>query len=388
MKPYYARLAASLLTRAAEPELRPSAEERAAAIARIETALRDKGARQRRRRWATGVLAFAGTAAAAFAIHLGTPAEGGPAVSALVSPIGAGARVLTPTGIEPLLSGAALLPGSRLIADPTGGANVHLSTGTEIEVHPDTSMQFDEAGPIERFTLSRGDMLARVAKLHAGQRFIVSTPDAEVEVHGTVFRVAVVESDAGCAAGNQTRVEVLEGIVEVRANGTVSRVRPGERWPAACGRPKDRSKERIDAQGAEPSNPSPQATLEPSNPSPQARLEPGRARSPRRSRESASLKAQPQPSREDLSRTKVQNELFAQAVSASHAGDTGAAVSKFQALTNQYPGSPLAEGAAAERMRLLATSDPVAAQRAAREYLARYPRGFAIHDAFAILKGR
>ena len=59
-----------------------------------------------------------------------------------------------------------------------------------------------------------------------------------------------------------------------------------------------------------------------------------------------------------------------EAISASHA--------------KAYPRSPLREAADAQRMNILAGIDRARARAAAREYLARYPRGFARADAEAI----
>src|SRR5262249_42751611 len=62
--------------------------------------------------------------------------------------------------------------------------------------------------------------------LGTGERFLVRTRDAEVEVRGTVFRVAA-------AQGRIERVEVSEGVVEVRHDGASQTIRAGESWTPA-----------------------------------------------------------------------------------------------------------------------------------------------------------
>jgi outer membrane protein assembly factor BamD (BamD/ComL family) len=59
------------------------------------------------------------------------------------------------------------------------------------------------------FALERGFALAEIQTLEPGFRFVVSTPNAEVEARGTVFSVAVEQG------GGET-VRVAEGSVEVR----------------------------------------------------------------------------------------------------------------------------------------------------------------------------
>ena len=378
--PYYARLAAKLLARAPEVTLAPSASQRSVIVLQIESALRKKALRRRQARWAAVVASFA--AAAAAVLFIARRPQSGSLASAVVTaignPSGSGARVLTASGSEPLLSGAPLLPGRHLVANPDGGAALRLSTGTELTLEHNANLVFSEAGPTEHFILSQGALQARVAKLQAGQRFIISTPDADVEVHGTVFRVAVVEPDPGCSAFERTRVEVLEGIVEVRSRGESSYVHPGEHWPAACATSLAAS-----ATTAAPhEEPPPAAPLTSAfdHPAPTAR----RALA---ARPHAAVSAEPV-SEAARALAKAQNELFSQGIAARRSGDSATALGKFQALQSQFPNSPLAESAAAERMRTLALGNPAAARRAAREYLARYPRGFAVSDADSILAGR
>ena len=379
--PYYARLAARLLAQAPQVSVPPSANQRNAAIAQIEVALRMKAKRRRQARFGAAVVTFAAAAAAAAAVFVPRRPLPAPVASAVVTavgnPSGSGARLLSSAGSEPLRSGSPLLPGGSLVANADGGAALRLSTGTEIAVEHDAHLVFSEAGPTEHFILSQGAMQAHVARLQPGQRFIISTPDADVEVHGTVFRVAVVEPNPGCGAGSRTRVEVLEGVVEVRAKGESSYVHPGERWPAVCA-------PSVAAAGSvvpEAEAPRPERARE-------ALRSNARTRGLQRPGNSGKAIASAPVSEAARALAKAQNELFLQGISARRSGDSATALSRFQALQTQFPNSPLAESAAAERMRTLAPGNRAGAIRAAREYLARYPRGFAVPEADAILAGQ
>jgi hypothetical protein len=366
--PHFAGLAAKVLTRATPPVVPPRESERAEAIRLIEQAILQKARRKRRVRWAyAGGVALAVAASAALLLRAPQRAVAlaSPVVVAVGQPTGSGVRLLTSTGSEPLLSGSPLPPGGRLVADANGGAALHLSTGTEIAIEHNANLTFNDAGPTEQFVLSEGSIHAHVAKLAAGQRFIVSTPDAEVEVRGTRFTVGIVDADASCGAGTRTRVAVSEGVVEVRSGGLSSFVHPGESWPAHC------------SAGT--------ATVAKTE-------EPGRTSSaPRAATPGGALRGSaPSASVEPVtvaSRLAEQNDLFAQGVAARRSGDSARAISAFDTLLSRYPSSALAESATAERMRALAKANPMAAQRAAKEYLARYSQGFARRDAEAILAG-
>ena len=108
---------------------------------------------------------------------------------------------------------------------------------------------------VERVSLSEGTLDLAVRKLSSGERFMVVTDDAEVEVRGTVFEV---EAHAGRIAG----VSVSEGKVEVRHRGALSVVAAGGAWrppvemgAVAMGAPPPNPRERVLAMGAASSSP-------------------------------------------------------------------------------------------------------------------------------------
>jgi hypothetical protein len=91
--------------------------------------------------------------------------------------------------------------------------------------------------------------------------------------------------------------------------------------------------------------------------------------------------APPAPSATDLA---AQNDLFAAAVRAKKAGQLLEAARLFERLMTEHPRGPLVESAAVQRMKALATVDPAAGARAASDYLARFPGGFARPEAEAL----
>lgn len=254
----------------------------------------------------------------------------------------------------PLEAETALAPGSRLLVGQVAGAHLSLSTGTRIAIEPGSDVALVGHGRAAVFSLGGGSLRADVAKLAPDEQFVVRTADSEVEVHGTSFRVSVVPPDASCGEGATTRVSVYEGTVTVRRNGRVESVERGEEWPRGCAH----------AQGSAPS---------PAPVSAEARAETSR------------IAPRPAP-RVDVSNLAEQNDQFADAMSAKRRGDATAALAAFDRFLAMHPTSHLAENAAAERMKVLATFDRASARAAAKQYLARYPAGFARDDARAILE--
>jgi hypothetical protein len=210
-------------------------------------------------------------------------------VSAVLELRGNGTEIVGPAGTRTPLGSLGLRPGGRVLAGSSGGATVQLSTGTRTAIEHDTSLEFENAGPDERFFLATVVRPGESWPGHRGVALPVATPPAQVE--------------------------------HVVAHG----VAPKPLEPAS-----------VAAKGS--------------------------------GQEHASSIAQ-------------QNELFSEAIVARRLGDNAAAVGSFELFVARYPESPLAESAAVHRLGLLRRLDPVAARSAARSYLARYPSGYARHDA-------
>jgi ferric-dicitrate binding protein FerR (iron transport regulator) len=367
-----------LLANESLPDAEPSEARRAQSIDVIARALSAKLRRRARRVWASGLVAMAVAGVLGYLGVQRFSSGGQPTVtrpvSAIVKPSGSGTEILNPAGPQRLVGAAALQPGGSIVAGDGGGATVQLSTGTLLAVEHDTHLAFENAGMVQRFFLSRGALQAKVAKLADGQRFIVRTPDAEVEVRGTVFRVAISDPAASCAGGARTQVSVSEGVVEVRSAGASVYVRPGETWPANCARGPASA---LGATHVMPPQPIPALTPKPGN-----RVIEVEAPNQAAERRAAAVSEQAGTEASSLAR---QNQLFADAVAARRRGDSAGAISAFELLTARFPSSPLSESAAVQRMNLLQGLNPTAARAAARQYLVRYPRGYAKDDAEKLL---
>ena len=97
---------------------------------------------------------------------------------------------------------------------------------------PRRASRLTALGATQRFDVESGTLEADVAKVPLGGRFIVATGDAEVEVKGTRFEVAVVPTASACAPFARTQVMVQEGVVVVRFAGGEVRLPAGSVWPA------------------------------------------------------------------------------------------------------------------------------------------------------------
>lgn len=361
--PRYAAAAAKLISKHL-PSATVVAGDEARGVATIEHAMR---ARVRRRR-AVGVGSALAVAAGVLLVATqlpklhGSSAGVSAAVSIDVTPSGNGAALARTAGEEPLRTRVSIESGQRIDTPRDGGASLRLSTGTSMTLAGRTSFRVDSQGSTQRFSLQQGELVAQVAKLSAAQRFIVNTPDAEIEVRGTRFRLRVVEHPETCGSGTRTRLEVTEGAVEVRVPGLgVTSVTAGQLWPTDCSGEPARQL---------PAPPAPVALPAAATPSTHAhqtgKVVPSGAATPVTDAERASALA-------------PQNDLFAEGVARGRQGDTGGALRAYQALISRFPSSPLAENAMVERMRLLGATPDGSAE--AKRYLTRYPRGFAVGEA-------
>jgi ferric-dicitrate binding protein FerR (iron transport regulator) len=363
--PRYATAAAKLIARHLP---KPTSElvERDRSIATIERAIR---ARSRRRRWlgAGSALAVAAAlllAAQATLLH-GRSASASAPVVINVSPSGEGAALQAGEVALPLLPRAVLEAGQRIETPANGGAALQFSTGTSMKLAGSTAFKVDSQGAVEHFSLQRGELSANVAKLTVGQRFIVTTPDAEVEVRGTRFRLSVLGQGQACGAGTRTRLEVSEGVVEVRVPGNVIEVKAGQHWPSDCV-----SAEPLNDLGVNADRP---ATSRAPAFAPKHGVAPAPA--------AAAPNGEAERALERTSALAAPNDLFAEGVAKRRQGDVSGALRAYQELLSRFPRSALAENALVERMRLLASTGNPAATAEAKRYLARYPAGFAFKEA-------
>lgn len=370
--------AAQALGDAAErtPTSPPTRDARAKAIAAMELALRARASQKRRRGWYVRLAVAASVllgALGAQRLHasrvdasLGLASRAGLGEEPFATGrCLAGSASAFRAGRSVPFDGARLASGDRVVTPADAHAEIALSDGTSVVLAPTADVTFAREGRAHAFGLDHGAVRARVSKLRDGDRFLVRTKDAEVEVRGTVFEVSLVPPDPACGDDTPTRVRVTEGVVVVRSRGVEARVGAGEAWPRGCAPP-----------APAPSTPSTTSAPRPTSSSSAALVV---AAAPRPSATAPTSSAAPP--RDGLAE---KNDLFSSALAAKRRGDLRTALSGFSAYLTQYPGGELAENAAAQRLGLLSTLDPPRAAAAAREYLARWPKGFAREEARAL----
>lgn len=400
-RPELAKLAAELLADDRVDVLPPSAEDEARAIELVAGAI-EAGRRRRQRRTAiaagVGALALAaGLAGLRLVGHsqqrsqLGawsgsdkTQAVRAPGGSVVGHVIAGDVRVLRDGHDVALGEGTALAVADRIVASG-GRASLAFSTGTHVVVERGSDVTLAEGGLVQRFDLVSGSVRADVAKLRPGERFVVRTADTEVEVRGTSFLVAVVPKHA-CGVPSATEVSVSEGKVWVRFGTDETVLSAGESWPPPCTTLPAREEHAaaVHALGSQQQGfglraPAGHVGAAPAAAAGNARpitTTSGLAPTP-----GAVAVADAVPG-SDLA---GQNRAFEDALSAKRRGDSAGALSRFDRFLARYPQSPLVESAMAERMRLLAGTDPSRAQEAATQYLAGYPSGFAAAEARSLV---
>jgi len=336
----YAERAARLL-RAARARIRPHRSVTVdSAISVLAEAIVRSASRRRRRR----TTALIGTATAILSVALAmvwTPWRSRPPVFSvqgavfavrprLVAAAGALATLTTPGGqVHPLSSGHEWLVGEGLRNDALPLA-LSAADGTTITLQPRSDLKLVRADTQRWLRLASGGVSVHVAKLRADERFVIATPDAEVEVRGTRFHVAIAPPDGACGGGTATRVVVEEGVVVVRSAGRSFDVEAASRWPAAC---------------AEPSEPAPSPTRS-SGPAKRPPQGPPWLRSSPHGEVSAP------------STLATENDLFGAALKAERAGDRRSAAQLLDVLVSRFPASPLAESAKKARARLDSSPTP------------------------------
>lgn len=203
-----------------------------------------------------------------------------------------------------------------------GAARVDLSSATTLqleELEPETQV----------FRLNAGRVDVSVPKVPGRNRLVkVTTENAIVTVHGTVFSVEVRHEDRKPI----TTVGVTRGLVSVDLAGERVMLGAGESWNSRDGR----SAEQVPP----PVNPVAEASVELTEETvvPRARVV----------RRVPAAPASVQASKASASDLAEQNRLFGQALRARDQGDDAAAIAHLRQLLGEYPGSPLRTTAQAE----------------------------------------
>jgi hypothetical protein len=231
-----------------------------------------------------------------------------------------------------------LQPGEALYGDPgelatadNGSAELVSAAGLGLRLGGATRVSL--AGLVgaeakNQVELRDGTLTCSVPHLHEGQHFSVTTPDARVVVHGTVFSVRV---DSAHLKGAQTCVQVTDGVVVVQHAGTEVALNTGDRWGCEA--------------KAEPALPSAAPT---SDGTPEASAEPASMLPPApHAAASAVVHAAARPGT-----LSEENRLFRDALAAERLGQRARAQSLLGQLLTSYPSSPLAPEAHRAQARL------------------------------------
>lgn len=289
----------------------------------------------------------------------------------------------------------------------------------ETTLRPSDDARFERAksDTLEVVTLTHGALDVTVRRLLPHERFVVRTRDAEVEVHGTAFRI-----EAG--QGRIRHVAVHEGSVEVRYAGFSAIIPQGGSWRATDASTAGNGNATDPSTGAEKAEPAtadngPTAAREPSNDARSAsraatetgsasRAAPNRGATAARAtpataaRERSAESAKPDAAKPDAAKpetAKPETEApatratspaardFAEAIQAVGRGEHGAAVARLQAFSRDYP----ADARSDEADYLLAIALQRAgrtdeARAAAQRYLADRPNGAHRPQAQAIAR--
>jgi TolA-binding protein len=199
---------------------------------------------------------------------------------------------------------------------------------------------------VEKIVLESGSLSIRVQKARAARRVVVVLPDGELEDIGTTFSVSA-------AGARTTRVTVEEGSVVLRLRGA----RPivlgaGDSWPPSS---------------------APSAAASPAPSAPDVAPSPPRVTAPGASTTSTFAPVTPVAP----SPRSEPSADFRAASAALNAGDHAGAARLFTNFLSSHPRDPRVEDAAYLRVIAFHRSlDKNATERAAGEYLKRFPSGF------------
>ena len=355
----YARLAARLLNQQqVEGSELPADVRRDAVVAALALAIAAKARRRRMVALSAATLALAAGLVVVLKLTGGSGLSGskpGAGADMVVEhATGSGNQLVRAGSPRPLPDLGVLAVGDSVRSGTDGMATLGYANGTRITLSSSAHLRIDALGSTRRFSLSSGQLQAHVAKLGQGERFVVSTPDSEVEVRGTVFTVAV-DSPPRCRdSASSSTVSVSEGAVWVHSGDKQVVLQPGESWATPCSDPRNTAAEvAAHAPVVMPGHAGPSersvvhrtATARVGStaaPAPGQRelvpsIEPARTPAPPAS----------------VSRLAEQNDLFSAAMAAERQGQHDLALRKLDDLVEHYPGGPLSESARAQRQRIL-----------------------------------
>jgi ferric-dicitrate binding protein FerR (iron transport regulator) len=362
----YARLAARLLNqqRSESPQAPPQAPadvRRDAVVAAMALAIAAKARRRRLVALSAATLALAAGVVVVVKLTGGSGLWGAKpgAGSALIveHASGSGNQLVRAGSVQALPDLGVLAVGDSVRSGDGGTATLGYANGTRITLSPSARLRIDGLGATRRFSLSSGQLQAHVAKLGQGERFVVSTPDSEVEVRGTVFAVAVDSSPSRCRdSASQSIVSVSEGAVWVRSGDKQVVVQPGESWVTPCLDSRETAEEATAAAGSPvvmPDRVEPTGRTVLHKPAPAKVTSAAVPVTGQRELAPGSESARTPAPTSAVSRLAEQNDLFSAAMAAERQGQHDLALRKLDELVARYPGGPLSESARAQRQRIL-----------------------------------
>ncbi len=315
------------------------------------------------RLWAPGFALVAAAAAVLIVVALGRGHWGNTgAVERTVAALSGDVSLVTPGRAPHRVQGVTKLGGLEHIqTGEQGSAQLRLGVAS-VELSQSTLLVVEPPAPRTQVGLERGSALFDVLPRGKGESFVVETPDSQVTVVGTRFRISV-------ASPKETRVEVLAGRVQVRHGGEQRLLLPGESWSSTTWAAPEVAGTAVDCARPESSVLTPGMAPAAADSGSHRTAEVGSSRSSGASSVAGSTLSE-------------ETRLFGAAMQARRAGDDPRAVASLQQLLARYPASQLAQNARVELFRLYAHEGRRAeAAAAARRYLAQHPGGFAAEEA-------
>lgn len=256
-----------------------------------------------------------------------------------------------------------------------------------VSVRAERSAQWSRRveGQLETVVLQSGVLAIHVDRAVTQRRLLVVLPDGELEDVGTTFSVSA-------DAGRTTRVLVQDGSVVLRLRGKPALVLgAGEAWSAAS-MPLEMPPP-PDSAVAPPAPPSALPSSRGARASPASPIASGTSAGRANAGAAATTaNGSANPPATQVAPAAASAELtsstaFRAAMTAFNSGDNARAEALFSHFLAQHPRDPHAEDAAYLRiLSLQRRGDGAGTRQAARDYLARFPRGFRHAEVDALLR--
>lgn len=249
-----------------------------------------------------------------------------------------------------------------------------LTPARETTLRPSNDARFERTrtAGLEVVTLKDGTLDLTVRPLAAGERFVVRTGDAEVEVRGTACRV---EADHGKIRS----VAVAEGTVELRYAGFSAVIPSGGSWRATGDTaPAPSASPSASAEPAVGAPPSTMVATASKGTKPAGGASPAHAHRPAPEPRAPVARAPEAPAHAPPSPPEVSpaSRAFADAMQALRRGDYAGGAAQLETFSTAHAGDPRADEADYLRAIALQRAGHAAeAASAAKQYLARRPAG-------------